>query len=185
MIFHALNGSRLILYEIFGRRNDESMVRWVFGLSIIYILLLGLLMIMGNQTASPLFFWLILLVAGLSLSYLTILHVRKSGVSLTWKLQRITGAFLLVMIPAHLLFMHLKPAIGHESTAVILRMQNSFIKIVDLALVIGVLYHGGYGLLSITKDYLRSRILQNAFVLLVIAITTIVAWIGVKLTIFI
>jgi succinate dehydrogenase / fumarate reductase cytochrome b subunit len=36
VIFHALNGGRLILYEIFGIRNDESMIRWVLGLSAIY-----------------------------------------------------------------------------------------------------------------------------------------------------
>ena len=36
VIFHAFNGGRLILYEIFGVRNDESMIRWVLGLSVIY-----------------------------------------------------------------------------------------------------------------------------------------------------
>jgi succinate dehydrogenase hydrophobic anchor subunit len=48
VIFHALNGGRLILYEAFGYRNDESMIRWASGLSTIYALLLGTFMIMGN-----------------------------------------------------------------------------------------------------------------------------------------
>jgi succinate dehydrogenase / fumarate reductase cytochrome b subunit len=30
VIFHAFNGGRLILFEIFGARNDRSMLRWVF-----------------------------------------------------------------------------------------------------------------------------------------------------------
>ena len=32
VIFHALNGGRLILYESFGNRNDDLMIRWVLAL---------------------------------------------------------------------------------------------------------------------------------------------------------
>lgn len=49
LIFHSLNGGRLILYEVFGVRNDDSMIRWVWGLSLLYVLFLGLLMVIGNQ----------------------------------------------------------------------------------------------------------------------------------------
>ncbi|MBW1710649.1 MAG: hypothetical protein JRG97_13440 [Deltaproteobacteria bacterium] len=185
VVFHAFNGGRLILYEIFGSRNDESMLKWVFGLSIVYVLLSGLFMIMGNQNASPVFFWLILLVISVSLGNIAAAKIRKSGVTLTWKIQRITGAFLLFMIPAHFLFMHLQPSIGHDSNFVISRMQNIFIKIVDLALVFGVLYHGGYGLLSIAKDYIQSRLLQSCCALLIIAVSTVFGWIGIKLIILI
>jgi succinate dehydrogenase / fumarate reductase cytochrome b subunit len=115
IIFHALNGGRLILYEIFGSRNDESMIRWVLGLSATYFLLLGLLMVMGNQTVSPIFFWLIIFIIGTLPSYLVASKIRNMAGSITWKLQRISGAYLIVMIPAHLLFMHLQPAVGHET----------------------------------------------------------------------
>jgi succinate dehydrogenase / fumarate reductase cytochrome b subunit len=115
IIFHALNGGRLILYEIFGRRNDESMIRWVLGLSATYFLLLGLLMVMGNQTVSPIFFWLIIFIIGFLPSYVVAVRIRNMAGSITWKLQRISGAYLIVMIPAHLLFMHLQPAVGHEA----------------------------------------------------------------------
>jgi len=39
IIFHAFNGGRLILYESFGKRNDESMIRNPFPIS--YMLLEG------------------------------------------------------------------------------------------------------------------------------------------------
>ena len=57
--FHALNGGRLILYELFGMRNDETMIRWTFGLSAAYAAMVGLLMILKNQRASAFFFWMI------------------------------------------------------------------------------------------------------------------------------
>ena len=162
VIFHALNGGRLILYEIFGIRNDESMIRWVLGLSAVYFVLLGLLMVFGNQTVSPIFFWLIIFIFAVLPGYLVTFKIWDIAASVTWKLQRISGAYLIVMIPAHLLFMHLEPAVGHEAGIVIARMQIGFIKFIDLTLVIGVLYHAGYGLTAIIRDYLSSRLLQTS-----------------------
>jgi len=182
VIFHALNGGRLILYEIFGIRNDESMIRWVFGLSAIYFVLLGLLMVMGNQTVSPLFFWLIIFIFAMLPGYLVASKIWDVAAAVTWKLQRISGAYLIVMIPAHLLFMHLQPAVGHEAGIVIARMQNGFIKFVDLTLVIGVLYHAGYGLTAIIRDYLSSRLLQTSLAYFIFVILAVFAWIGIKLT---
>jgi len=185
VIFHALNGGRLILYEIFGNRNDESLIRWVFGLSVTYVLFLGLLMIMRNQSVSPIFFWLSIFIVAIGTGYPVTSKLWKSGASILWKLQRVTGIFLLIMIPAHLLFMHLQPSVAHEANVVIERMQNIFIKVVDLTLVIGILYHAGYGLMSIRKDYLSSRLLQNSFALLIFLIMGLFGWIGIKLTIFV
>ena len=182
VIFHALNGGRLILYEIFGIRNDESMIRWVLGLSATYFSLLGLLMIMGNQSVSPIFFWLSLFIAGILTGYLVVSKIWNIAGSFAWKLQRITGAYLFVMIPAHLLFVHLQPAIGHEAGIVIARMQNGFIKFIDLTLVIGVLYHAGYGLTAIIRDYLRSRLLQTSLAYLIFLVMAVFAWISIRLT---
>jgi len=56
--FHALNGGRLILYELFGKRSDEAMIRWTFGLSAAYAAMVGLMMMMKNQHVSTFFFWL-------------------------------------------------------------------------------------------------------------------------------
>jgi succinate dehydrogenase hydrophobic anchor subunit len=45
-----------------------------------------------------------------------------------------------------------------------------------------VLYHAGYGLISISKDYIASRILQSGFSFLVIFALALFGWIGVKIT---
>ena len=102
--------------------------------------------------------------------------------AISWKLQRISGTYLIIMIPAHLLFMHLQPGVGHEASVVISRMQNIFIKFVDLILVISVLFHSGYGLISISKDYMRSRILQSGVSFLVVFVMAVFGWMGIRLT---
>lgn len=181
VIFHALNGGRLILYESFGNREDSAVIKWLFIFSAVYIIFLGILMIGGNQSVSALFFWLAMLVAALSLVYVVALRTRHTAISHLWKLQRIGAVFLLIMIPAHLIFMHLNLAVGHEAGVVIARMQSSFIKSVDLALILVVLFHGGYGLLSIAKDYLPTGILQQMCTAIVFGVMIAFAWVGVRL----
>jgi succinate dehydrogenase hydrophobic membrane anchor protein len=183
VIFHAFNGGRLILFEIFGARNDRPMLRWVFGLSATYVLLQALLVVMGNQSVSSIFFWLTIVILSSCLVVAVTSKIWNVRGAISWKLQRISGVYLLIMIPAHLLFMHLQPGVGHEAYVVIARMQNIFIKFVDLTLVIAVLYHAGYGLISISKDYITSRILQYSISFLVIFVLAVFGWIGVKLII--
>jgi succinate dehydrogenase hydrophobic anchor subunit len=60
-------------------------------------------------------------------------------------------------------------------------MQNGFIKFIDLTLVIGVLYHAGYGLTAITRDYLSSRLLQASLAYLIFLVIAVFAWVGIKL----
>lgn len=180
IIFHALNGGRLILYESFGRRNDETMLRWVFGLSIIYLAVLGMLMFVGNQSVSPFVFWLIMIVGALILAYGVGAGIWESGHSNFWRLQRITGGFLLVMVPAYLLSMHLSPPAGRETDMAITGMQRYFIQVVYVGLLVGVLYHGGYGIWSLLSDYLPSRILRRGLAFLVGVVMLVFGWIGVK-----
>jgi succinate dehydrogenase hydrophobic membrane anchor protein len=183
VIFHALNGGRLILYEGFEMRNDGSMMRYVSGLSVVYVSLFGVLMIMGTQSVSPVFYWLTMLIAALTLAYGVASKFWKTQHSLLWKLQRISGAFLLVMVPAHLLFMHLNPSMGKDANTVITRMQNSFIKFTDMGLIVMVIYHAGYGLMSVIRDYVSFRVFRAGLAVLVIFIMVISAWAGIKLTI--
>jgi len=185
VIFHALNGGRLILYESFGTRNDDTIIRWVLSLSTIYILFSGLIMVMGNQAVSLVFYWLFILIISACVCYIAASKILSGGMSVFWKLQRITGAFLLVMIPAHLLFMHINPSVSHNAGIVITRMNNDFIKIVDVALVLGVMYHSGYGLFSIAGDYIRSPRFKTVCALLIFAVTAASAWFGVRLVLFI
>ena len=183
VIFHALNGGRLISYEIFGARSDRLMLTWVFSLALIYILLQAVFMIMGTQSVTPVLFWLTAFILSLCLVILVATKIWRIRGALTWKLQRISGAYLFIMIPAHLLFMHLQPAVGHEAGVVIARMQNIFVKLVDITLAIAVLFHAGYGLISISKDYITSRILQKFVSFFIVFLMAVFGWVGVKLII--
>jgi succinate dehydrogenase hydrophobic anchor subunit len=183
VIFHALNGGRLILYEGFEMRSDGSMIRYVSGLSVVYAALFGVLMIMGTQSVSPVFYWLTMLIAALTLAYGVTSKFWKTQHSLLWKLQRITGAFLLVMVPAHLLFMHLNPSVGKDANTVIMRMQNGFIKFTDIGLIVMVIYHAGYGVMSVVRDYVSFRVFRTGLAVLVILVMVIFAWAGIRLTI--
>jgi succinate dehydrogenase cytochrome b556 subunit len=185
VVYHALNGGRLILYEIFGNRKDRTVLKWVLGLSASYITLLGFFMVLGNQSVSPIFFWVYMTVISCFITYMTAIRLRGSGASLAWKLQRVSGAFLLLMIPAHMLFMHLDPALGRDAQMIISRMDNGFIKLVDFLLVCGVLYHGGYGLLGILRDYIPTRNIQLCCAAGVVVVMACFAWIGVKLVVLI
>lgn len=165
--FHAFNGGRLILYELFGRRGDDTMVRWVLGLSAAYAAMVGLLMVVKNQTVSAFFFWLMTFFAGAVTAFVVDSRTAKNRHSLFWKLQRISGSFLLVTVPAYLLFSYLNPALADESRTVVVRLQNAFVRVVTLALAISALYHAGYGLYSVAAGYVSSRPLRTAITALI------------------
>lgn len=171
--FHALNGGRLILYELFGKRSDEAMIRWTFGLSVTYAAIVGLLMVMKNQSVSALFFWLMTFCIGAVTAYAVEGRMAKVRHSLFWKLQRICGAFLFTTIPAYLIFLYLNPVLAEGAQTVIVRVQSVFIRVVSLALVVSALYHAGYGLFSIAADYASSGTLRTALTALIIVVIAI------------
>jgi succinate dehydrogenase hydrophobic membrane anchor protein len=183
VIFHAVNGGRLMLFEIYGYRDDTAMIRWLFVVSGAYVCLLAVFMLLGNQSASPIFFWLTVFITAVIGGYAFLARIWRLGHSQFWKFQRASGVFLLAMIPAHFLFMHLNPAVGKDSAVIIARMQNVFIKIVDFSMVLAVVYHGGYGLFSVGKDYITSRPLQILMTLLITVVMVLSAWIGLKIII--
>jgi len=183
VIFHAVNGGRLMLFEIYGYRDDTAMIRWSFVVSAAYVCLLAVFMLLGNQSVSPIFFWLTVFIIAVICGYAFLARIWRLGHSPFWKFQRASGVFLLVMIPAHFLFMHLNPAVGKDSAVIIARIQNFFVKIVDVAMVLAVIYHGGYGLFSVGKDYIVSRRLQILMTVLVAAVMVLSAWIGLKIII--
>ncbi|MBN2439320.1 MAG: hypothetical protein JXL20_12055 [Deltaproteobacteria bacterium] len=183
VVFHALNGGRLILYESFGSRNDETLIRWTFGLTALYAAVFGLLILMKSQSVSPFFFWILFVPAALLAAYAVGARIWRSGHTLYWKLQRITGAFLLVAVPAHLLFSHLNPGVAHEAQAVILRMQSVFIKAVDIVIAVSALYHAGYGLFSIGADYIRTRSIRRLYTAAVVAVFAVFLFIALRLTV--
>jgi succinate dehydrogenase / fumarate reductase cytochrome b subunit len=183
VIFHAVNGGRIMLFEFYGYRDDTAMIRWLFVVSAVYVCLLAVFMLLGNQSVSPIFFWLIVFIVAVICGYAFSARIWRLGHSQFWKFQRVSGAFLLIMIPAHFLFMHLNPAVGKDSAVIIARIQHFFIKIVDLAMVLAVVYHGGYGLFSVSKDYIVSQRLQILMTVLVAVVLLLSAWIGLKVII--
>jgi succinate dehydrogenase hydrophobic anchor subunit len=185
VIFHALNGGRLILYESFGCRRDDLMLKWVAGLTILYAGILAVLILIGNQSVSPAFFWFLTISAALTAAYGLYARIRDTRHAISWKIQRITGAFLFVMIPAHFIFMHLNPQVSGDAGQVTIRMQSIWIKLVDTVLVASALYHGGYGLLSILNDYTASKKVRTAGTAAVTAAMAAAAWFGIKLILLI
>ena len=182
VIYHSLNGGRLLLYELFGNRRDQLVLGWVCILSVSYIVLLGFFMAIGNQSVSAILSWVYMIVVSLFITFVTVKKIKQSHASVAWKLQRISGAFLFfVMIPAHMLYMHLDPSSGRDAQVIISRMSSSFIKLVDFVLVCSVIYHGAYGLLGISRDYLSSRgSLQVISTFSITILMAVFAWLGVN-----
>jgi succinate dehydrogenase hydrophobic membrane anchor protein len=182
---YALNGGRLILYESFRFRGDDVLLKWVAGLCILYAGILAVLMLMGNQNVSAVFFWLMAAAAALSAAYGLYARIWRTPHRWSWKLQRISGAFLLVMVPAHFLFMHLSPQVAKDAVQVVLRMQNLWIKLVDMALLASALYHGSYGLISILNDYAASKEVRGVGMAAIIVAMMVAAGAGIKLIVLI
>ena len=173
--FHALNGGRLILYELFGRRNDADMIRWIFGLSAAYAAMVGLMMIIKNQRVSAFFFWLMAFFSGAVAAYVVASRIWKKRHSVLWKLQRISGAFLFITVPAYLLFSYLNPGEADGAQEAIARMQNVFTRLVTLTLATLALYHAGYGLFSIAADYTSSGITRAGMTALIVLAMAVLA----------
>jgi len=180
VIFHALNGTRLILYETFGNRRDELATAWVAGLTLLYSLFLFFTTCLRNN--SPASFTLdIALVIGLAAAGALIIALGKSKMGIYWKIQRISGAFLLIMIPVHLVFMHANPAAGHDSAVILARIRSDMlIRLADVLIVVSALYHGAYGLISIAKDYLKSEVLIRRVSILIALFSILFGWLGIK-----
>ena len=180
MAFHGFNGARLILYEFFGNRNDDAMIRSVFALSFVYVVVLGMLMLMGNQMVSPFLYWVIMFAQALVVAYGVAARTLKSRHSVLWKMQRISGSFLLVMVPAYFLFIPLSPSPEIEANFLVSGIQGLFLMAVYTLLLLSVLLHAGYGVWSVMSDYLASRNLRKGLAALVTFITLIFAWIGLR-----
>jgi succinate dehydrogenase/fumarate reductase cytochrome b subunit len=179
--FHALNGGRLILYELFGRRNDAAMIRWIFGLSAAYAAMVGLMIIMKNQHVSAFFFWLMAFFSGVVIAYVVASRIWKKRHSLLWKLQRVSGAFLFITVPAYLLFAYLNPGEAAGATGAVAPMQNLFIRMVALMLATGALYHAGYGLFSIAADYAPSSTVRSGLTVIIASVIAVFAFFAFRL----
>jgi succinate dehydrogenase hydrophobic membrane anchor protein len=181
VVFHALNGCRLILYEVFRIRRDEIMIRWVFLLSGIYVFTLGLVMLLGDQHVSAGVFWLVLAIAGTLSTIIVFGRIRTTHNPVLWKLQRVSGAFLLPVVCGHMFFMHLNYKIGHDVETIVARMSGMGMKVIDFIFVVTVFFHAGFGLNTIIADHVENDRLRSSLKMLASFVVTFFAYLGVKL----
>ncbi len=181
VIFHALNGTRLILYEAFRVRQDAVMIRWVFVLTSIYILTLALFMLMGNQEVSAGFFWIVAAIASAILSTVLYKKLWRTHNAVLWKLQRMSGACLLPLVSGHMFFMHLNYKAGHDVDTILSRISAPGMKALDIAFVSFVFFHAGFGLHTIIGDYVEDRLIRGGLSILMGFILGVFAYAGVKI----
>lgn len=183
VIFHALNGGRLLAYELLGVRDDSFLIRCVLYVSLVYIISLAIFMLLGDQNVSYFFFWLIALIISVFITitlFLTKINHLKSH-SLQWKLQRITASLLFILLPAHMLFSHLNMSIGHDPNLIISRISSPFIKVIDLLLLLSIIYHSAYGVYSVIGDYVFNKLNKILFLSGICIVSLIFAYIGASL----
>jgi succinate dehydrogenase / fumarate reductase cytochrome b subunit len=181
VIFHGLNGIRLILYEIFRSRNDSLMVGWVCFLSALYVATLGLFMAMGDQQVSGGFFWVIVALASTIACGIVYKKLWQTQNSALWKLQRVSGALLFPMVSGHMFFMHLNYQVGHDVDTILARMSGVGMKFLDVVFVVSVFFHGGFGLYSLIGDYVEDPRLRAGLSMLTSLVMAICAFAGAKL----
>jgi succinate dehydrogenase cytochrome b556 subunit/succinate dehydrogenase hydrophobic membrane anchor protein len=181
VIFHALNGGRLILYEMFHVRAEEMIIRLMVIIGIIYIAIVGFFFIEEGRQISAIVFWSITSIISLVAFFIVLFKLWSTGNSLMWKLQRITGGFMFLVLIGHMLFMHMNYLTGHDSKTILLRMQSPFIKGVDFIFILFLLFHAGYGMFSIATDYLRPGPVLKSLTFLIIVVMLVSAFFGIRL----
>ncbi|MBW2006346.1 MAG: hypothetical protein JRI72_17460 [Deltaproteobacteria bacterium] len=183
LIFHSLNGGRLILYELFHVRAEEIVIRFMIVLGLIYIFIVGFFFIEEAQQISATLFWSITVAISLITLFIVLFKVWPTGNSILWKLQRITGAFMFPMLIGHMLFMHMTYLTGHESKTILIRMQSPFIKGIDFVFIVFLLFHAGYGIFSIFADYIKPGPLLKSLAFLIIIVMAISAFFGIRIVV--
>jgi succinate dehydrogenase hydrophobic anchor subunit len=181
VIFHSLNGGRLILYELFHVRAEETVLRFMVMLGLVYVFIVGFFFIEETQQVSAGLFWSITVAVSLIAFLIVLFKIWMTGNSILWKLQRITGSFMFPMLIGHMLFMHMNYLAGHDSKTILLRMQSPFIKGMDSVFIIFLLFHAGYGLFSIIADYMKPGPVLKSLTLLVIIAMALSAYFGIRL----
>jgi len=179
LVFHTFNGGRVILYELFEKRNDESMTNRAFAFSGLYLLTLAVIMLVGNQGVTPFSYWLVATIAAVFVGYEIAMKISRIGHSFFWKWQRISGGFLLVMLPAYLLFISLNPT-PIKGGIISGGIQKFVVAISYLGLLVATLYHGAYGIWSVLSDYLTSASMRKGLAVLLTLVSALFAWIGAK-----
>jgi succinate dehydrogenase hydrophobic anchor subunit len=161
------------------------MLRWIFGLSAAYAVMVGLLMMMKNQRVSAFFFWLMAFFLGGIAAYIVASRLWTKRHSVLWKLQRIGGAFLFVTVPAYVLYLYLNPGEADAAQRATVWLENGLTRLVFLTLATWALYHAGYGLFSIAADYTSSGRIRAGMTALIIVVIAVLAVSAFRLILFV
>jgi succinate dehydrogenase / fumarate reductase membrane anchor subunit len=81
--------------------------------------------------------------------------VLKSGESLLWLFQRISGLSLVLLLLLHFIIIHFTGSGEITYERVSARLNDPFWKVFDLAFVFFALTHGFYGLWIVICDYIK------------------------------
>jgi len=79
VIFHSLNGGRLILYELFHVREEEIAIRSLVGLGFIYAAIVGFFFLKESPQISATLFWSIAVAISLLAFFVVIFKVYLAG----------------------------------------------------------------------------------------------------------
>ena len=184
VMFHAFNGTRLMLYEVYGVRKDNLMMGSVFGLLVLYAGVLAWAIIAGFEVIAGLF-WGGVVLLSVAVAYVVVKKIWHTRNQLLWKLQRISAAFLLPMVSAHMFFMHMNYNVGHDVATILARMSHIGIQVIDLAFLLTLVFHAGYGLYTIVCDNVAGHWRRFGFAVpICFAMATLVGY-GIKLILFV
>jgi succinate dehydrogenase / fumarate reductase, membrane anchor subunit len=105
--------------------------------------------------------------------------------AISWWLQRITGALLVVLLAAHFWVEHFMTAelrrSGVSYQTVHARVTNPVWQFIDIAFLVVALWHGLNGLRNIVLDYSRvGRRAAQAVTVVLIAAGLVWAWWGIS-----
>jgi len=183
LIYHSLNGGRLILYELYTVRREDIVLRTMTVLGVVYLIIVGFFFIQEGPQPSLALLWPATFVLSLVVFGAVLLRISKTRNTLLWKLQRITGAFMIPMVIGHMFFMHMNYLTGHDSKTILMRVQSPVIKGIDFAFIVLLVFHAGYGIFSIMTDYLKPGFVLKSLTALVFIVMAISAYFGIRLVI--
>jgi succinate dehydrogenase hydrophobic membrane anchor protein len=143
----------------------------------------GFFFIQEGPQISATLFWSITSAISICSFLIVLFKIWATKNSVLWKLQRITGAFILPMLIGHMLFMHMNYLAGHDSKTILERMQSSFIRGLDFVFIVFLLFHAGYGLFSVIADYIKPGPLLKSLTICIIIVMAVSAFFGIRIVV--
>ena len=109
--------------------------------------------------------------------------IAQNSGAYAWLFQRITGAFLVVLLAVHIWGVHYS-GIFLTTKSVMERIASSWVRFVDLAILLMGLYHGFNGLMIVVFDYVESEKFQKLCFWLFLIVGTALLIFGAKTLLF-